>query len=64
MSIRGDCGVVVAHDDVREQGYDNGGATSGGVIVVATFAMVLVSVTWVGVAVALRVAYVLDVLGE
>ena len=35
MSIRGDCRVVVAHDDVREQGYDNGRATSGGVIVVA-----------------------------
>jgi len=67
VSIRGDCRVVVAHDDVREQGYDNGGATPDGVIVVATFAMVLVSVTWVGVAVALLidgVVHMLDVLGE
>jgi len=50
VSIRGDCRVVVAHDDVREQGYDNGRATPDGVIVVVAFAMVLVSVTWVGVA--------------
>jgi len=65
--IRGDCGVIVAHDDGREQGYDNGRVTPGGVIVVAAFAMVLVSVNWVGVAVAPRVAgvvHVLDVLGE
>ena len=57
----------MAHDDVDEQSYDNGRATSGGAIVVATFAMVLVSVTWVGFAVALRVVrvvYVLGVLGE
>jgi len=57
----------VAHDDVREQGYDNGRATSGGIIVVAAFAMVLVIVTGVGVAVALRVSgamHVLCVLGE
>jgi len=43
----------MAHDDVREQGYDNGLATSGGVIVVAAFTMVLVCVIWVGVAGAL-----------
>jgi len=57
----------VAHDDVREQGYDSGRATSGGVIVVAAFAMVLGIVTWVGVTVALRVSgamHVLCVLGE
>jgi len=61
------CGVVVAHDDEREQGYGNGRATPVRVIVVAAFAMVLVSVTWVGDAVALRVVgvvHVLDVLGE
>ena len=38
---------------VREQGYDNGRATPDGFIVVAVFAMVMVSVTWDGVAVAL-----------
>ena len=57
----------MAHDGVQEQGHDNGRATPDGVIVVAAFAMVLVSVTWVGVTVALRVAgvmHVLDVLGE
>jgi len=57
----------VPHDGVREQGYDNGRATPDSVIVVAVFAMVLVSVTFVAVAVALRVAgavHVLDVLGE
>ena len=57
----------MAHDGVREQGYDNGRATPNGIIVVAAFAMVLVSVTWVGVAVALRVAgvvHVPDALGE
>jgi len=67
VSIRGDCRVIAAHDDVREQGYDNGRATSGGVMVVATFAMVLASVTGVGIAVSLRVAdivHVLGVLGE
>ena len=61
--FRGDCRVAVAHDGVREQGYDNGRATPGGVIVVATFAMVLVNMTWVGVAVALRVAGVVHMLG-
>jgi hypothetical protein len=50
----------VAHDDV---GYDNGPATPDGVIVVAAFAMVLVSVTWVGGGVALRVAGAVGVLG-
>ena len=57
----------MAHNDVREQGYDNGRATSGGVIVVAAFAIVLVSVTGVGDAVSLRIAgivHVLDMLGE
>ena len=67
MSIRGDCRVGVAHDDVREQGHDNGRVTPDGVVVIAAFAIVLVSVTWVGVAVALRVAgavHMFDVLGE
>ena len=58
----------MAHDDEREQGYGNGRATPVGVIVVAEFAVALVSVTWVGAAVVLRVvvglAHVLDVLGE
>jgi hypothetical protein len=61
------CIAVVAHDEVCEQGHDNGRATHDGVIVVAAFAMVLVSASWVGVAVALQVAgavHVLDVLGE
>jgi hypothetical protein len=65
--IPGDSRAVVVHNDVREQGYGNGRATPEGVIVVAAFVMVLVSVTWVGVAAALRVAgvvHVLDVLGE
>jgi len=65
--IRGDCRAVVAHGGVRKQGYDNGRTTPDGVIVVAAFAMVLVSATWVGAAVSLRVAgvvHVLDVLGE
>jgi len=61
--------VIVAHDDEREreQGYGNGRATPVRAIVVAAFAMVQVSVTWVGDAVALRVVgvvHVLDVLGE
>jgi hypothetical protein len=67
IRIRGKSRAVVVHDDVREQGYGNGRATPEGVIVVAAFVMVLVSVTWVGVAAALRVAgvvHVLDVLGE
>jgi len=57
----------VAHDDEREQGYGNGRATPVRVIVVAAFAMVLVSVTSVGAAVVLRVVgvvRVLDVLSE
>jgi len=53
----------VAHDGVRKQGYDNGRATPDKVIAVAAFVMVLVSLTWVGVVVALRVAGVVDVLG-
>ena len=35
MSIRGESRVVVAQDDKREQGYDNGRAIRDGVIVVA-----------------------------
>ena len=58
----------MAHDSKCKQGYDNnGGGTHGSVIVVAAFAVVLVSVILVGIAVALRVVgvgYVLDVLGE
>ena len=53
----------MAHDGVREQGHDNGRATPDRVIVVAAFAMVLASVTWVGVVVELRVAGVVHVLG-
>ena len=54
------------HDAQREQGYDSGRATPDRVIVVAAFAVVLLSVTWVRTAVALRVdgvVHVLDVLG-
>ena len=47
----------MAHDDEREQGYDNGRATPDGVIVVAAFAVMLVGLTWVGVAVGQRVAW-------
>ena len=57
----------MAHDDEREQGDDNSRATPDGDIVVAAFAVVLVGLTWVGVAVALRVAgivHMLDVLGD
>jgi hypothetical protein len=70
VSIRGDSRVVVVvvHDEVREQSYDDSRAALDGVIVVAAFVMVLVSVTCaavaVAVAVALRVMHVLDVLGE
>lgn len=59
--------VVAADDNEREQSYDNGRATRDGVIVAAVFAVVLVSVTWVGIAVALRVAGVgrkVDVFGD
>ena len=57
----------MAHDDERGQGHDNGRATPDGVIVVAAFAVVLVGLTWVGVAVGQRVAgvvHTLDVLGD
>jgi len=53
VPIRGECGVIVAHDDEREQGYDNSRVTPDGVIFVAVFVMVLVSVTWVAIFVAL-----------
>jgi len=39
--FRGDYRVVVAHDSVREQGYDNDRVTPDGVIFVAVFVMVL-----------------------
>ena len=46
-----------------EYSYVNGRATHGGVIVVASFAVVLVSMTWVGTPVGLRVTgAVFDVL--
>ena len=45
LSIRGECRVVVAHDDVCEYGYDNGRATPDRVMIVAAFVMVQVSVT-------------------
>ena len=67
MSIRGECRVVVAHGFKCKQGYDNGRGTPDRVIVVAGFAVVLVSVIWVGIVAALRVAgvvHVLDVLGD
>ena len=59
----------MAHDGVCKQGYDDSRATPDGVIVIVmvAFAMALVSVTWVGVAVSPRVVgvvHVLDVLGE
>ena len=66
MSIRGECRLVVAHGCKCKQGYDNGGGRPDRVIVVAVFAMVLVSVIWVGIVVVPRVAgvvLVLDVLG-
>ena len=52
----------MAHNDEREQAYDNGRATLDGDI---TFAVVLVSVVWVGFVIALQVAGVraLDVFG-
>ena len=64
MPIRGGCKVAVAE---RRQGYDSGQATLDGVIVAATFAVVLVGVTGGGITVALRIAgvvRVLDVLGD
>ena len=51
----------------RQISYESGRATPDGVMVLATFAMVLVSTTWVGAAVTLRIASivnVLDVLGD
>ena len=59
----------MAHDDEREQGYDNGRVTPDGVIVVPAFAAVRVGLIWVGVAVAVALRFagvvcVLDVLGE
>lgn len=52
----------MAHNDECEQAYDNGRATLDGDI---TFAVVLVSVTWVGFVIALQVAGVcaLEVFG-
>ena len=44
VSIRGECSVVVAHERNGKQGYGSGGGTSDRVIVVAVFAVVLVSV--------------------
>ena len=67
MSIRGECRVAVAHGCKCKQGNYNGGGTPDGVIVVPAFAVVLVSVIWVGIVVAPRVAGVvhgLDVLGD
>ena len=55
------------HGDEREQGHDGGRSTPGGVIVVAAFAVVLVSVTGVGIAIVLwvtGVVCVLDVLSD
>ena len=64
MPIRGVCKVAVAE---QQQGCASGQATLGGVIVAATLAVVLVSVTGDGITVALRiagVARVLDALGD
>ena len=52
----------MAHDGVREQGHDNCRVTPNKAIVVAAFATVLVSVTWVEAAVAPRVAGVVHVI--
>ena len=52
----------MAHDGEREQGRDNSRATFDTVIVVAMFAVMLVSLPWVGVAVAPRFAGVVDML--
>ena len=63
VSIRGECRIV----GKCKQGCDNGGGTPDKVIVVAVFAVVLMSVIWVGIVVAPRVAGVvheLDVLGD
>ena len=55
----------MAHYNIREQDCDNGRSTPDGVIVVAAFAMVLVSVTWVGATLRLAgVVHVLDALDE
>ena len=57
----------MAHDDERKLDHGNNRATSDGVIVVAMFAVILVSLFLVRVADALQVAgvvHVLDVLGE
>jgi hypothetical protein len=66
--MRGKCRVVSwQHDDEHEQSYGNDRATPNGVIVAVVFAVVLVSVTGVGIAVALRVAGAVcapDVLGD
>ena len=51
----------MAHDDEREQGYDNGGVAPDGVITVTAFVVVLVSDLF-GIAFALRVAGVLHAL--
>ena len=48
--------MVVTDDGEREQNYINGRATPDGVEDAAGFAVVPVCVTWVGIAVALRVA--------
>ncbi len=52
VSIRGECRVVVVE---HEQGHDSGRVTPEGVEVAAAFAVVLVKVIGVAVAVALRV---------
>jgi hypothetical protein len=60
-------GLSRQHDEEREQSCGSGQATPNGVIVAMVFAMVLVGVTGVGIAVALRVAGAvrpLDVLGD
>ena len=67
VSIRGECSVVMAHERNCKQSYDNGGGTSDRVIVVVAFPVVLVSVIYVGIVVALRVAgvvHMFDVLGD
>ncbi len=66
MPLRGER-ILAVVDDEREQRHDNGGASPDGVKVAVGFAVVLVSVTWVGIAVTLRVAGVVrmpDVFGD
>ena len=56
LPLRGERKVVVTDDGEREQNHNNGRGTPDGVEGAEGFAVVPVCVTWVGIAVALRVA--------